>query len=578
MRNRGLQLVTLIIIILIAAVITACGAAPASQPGPAQEQTSSEETTTESAPASETAAEEEPAPAEAEATEEPAEEAEEVAESESSADESPVVVLFGADADTFDPAHQAGSIAVIRNVFDTLLTKDEAGTLLPGIATEWTQLDDTTWEFKIREGVKAHNGEVIDANDVAYSLNRVLDPEIQAKGHYLWLAGNMRLAGAEVVDNQTVHLKTDGVSGSPPELLWTWYILPQDHYESTPLEVLAREPLGSGPYKFVPEEARKGQSYALVANEEYWGEVPEVKKLVFRIVPEMSTRIAEFNTGAADLLWLAPPPDLQEQIDSEIGRVVNVPGLRRVINGIVFYNDDAMQNNLVRQALNYGVDVQKIIDSLLYGQTQRTGSFVNPPNVAPSVQPYPYDPDKARELLKEAGFEDTDGDGFVEKADGSRLEITLQTPNGTWVKDFEVSQAIAADLQQVGVYVEVEPMEFATYIGSLADAKATGELWFQAASGGYGCQADISDFSNHTQWQPGKWKHDEFDNLFLELTQTVDVDQRQELCYKLQEILYEEAPLIFLYNQVDPYAMSHRIEWTPFSHGRNNFTNLKWAK
>ena len=84
--------------------------------------------------------------------------------------------------------------------------------------------------------------------------------------------------------------------------------------------MLAREPVGSGPYKFIAEEAQKGQQYVLEANEDYWAGAPEVKKIIFRIVPEMSTRIAEFNTGGADLLWLAPPPDLQDQIDSELGR------------------------------------------------------------------------------------------------------------------------------------------------------------------------------------------------------------------------------------------------------------------
>jgi peptide/nickel transport system substrate-binding protein len=514
---------------------------------------------------------------EAPAAEEPEAEPTEPPAAQEPAEETPVVIIYGSDADTFDPAFTAGAIGVDRNVFDTLLTSDEDGNLQPGIATEWSQVDDDTWEFKIREGVVAHNGEAIDANDVAYSLNRVLDPEIEARGHYLWLAGNMRLESAEAIDDYTVHLHTDGLVGGVPDFLWTWYIVPQDHYSSTPLDVLAREPIGSGPYIFDTEQAQRGAQYVLHANQDHWAGPPEIDTLILRVVPEVSSRIAEFNTGAADLLWLAPPPDLEGQIDSNLGRVVSVPGMRRVINGVVFYNNPAMSSKELRQALNYGVDVQTIIDSLLGGATERTGSFANPPNVAPTVQPYPYDPDRARELLEEGGFVDTDGDGCVEDQEGNPLSLTLQTPSGTWVRDVEVVQAIAADLRRIGVCNEVETMEFATYISSLANAEATGDLWMQAASGGYGCQADLSDFSTETQWQPGGWEPGEFDEVFIELTQTVDLDERQELCYRLQEIMWEEAPLIFLYNQVDPYAMSHRIEWTPYAHGRNNFATMRWA-
>jgi peptide/nickel transport system substrate-binding protein len=496
---------------------------------------------------------------------------------ESAESRAPVVVVYGNDSATFDPAFQAGSIGVDPNVFDTLLRQTADGVLEPGIATEWQQIDDSTWEFKIREGVTAHNGEVIDANDVAYSLNRVLDPEINATGHYRWLAGNMRMVGAEAVDDNTVHLITDGLVGGVPDFLWTWYILPQDHYSSTPLDVLAREPVGSGPYSFNVAEARRGQQYLLEANPNHWNGKPEVDQIVIKIIPELASRIAEFNTGAADLLWLAPPPDLQAEIDPEYGRVLSQQGMRRVILGVVFYNTPAMASKELRQALNYGVDVQTILDSLLDGATQRTGSFANPPNVAPTVQPYPYDPERARELLAEGGFVDSNNDGCVEDTEGNELRLKLQTPSGTWVLDSEVSQAVAADLGEVGICVEVETLEFGIFISSLANAEATGDLWMQAASGGYGCQADLSDFSTQTQWQPGGWEPGEFDDVFIELTSTSDPDRRQELCFQLQEIMWEEAPLIFLYNDLDPYAISNRIEWQPYAHGRNGFSTMTWA-
>lgn len=565
-----------VLLVVIAVVVAACGTGQQ----PAEEAPAASSDTEQEAPAEpqeqddDMAEEPTEAPAEEpadEPTEEPAEEPADTAE-----DRSPVVIAVGGDVDTFDPAQQSHSLSMLFEVFDQLLSKDENGNLQPEVATEWKQIDEATWEFKIREGIVAHNGEVIDANDVAYSLNRVLDPEIEARGHYLWLAGNMRLKGAEAVDDYTVHLFTDGQTGGVPGFLWTWHILPQDYYESTPLDELARHPVGSGPYELV--EANKGDSYVLQRFEDWWGEPREVESIIYRIIPEMGTRISEFNTGGVDILRFAPPPDLQDQIDTSVGRVVNVESLRRQIYGYAFYNDPAIQDKNVRLALNYAVPRQQIIDGLLEGMSTPNVGFVNPPDVHPDLEPYPYDPDRALELLAEAGYEDRDGDGFIDRPDGSQLELVIQTPEGVWVKDAEIAQVVAASFEDIGIATEVLTTESSTYINQLATAKAEGDLWFQAANGGYGCQADASDFSTHTEWQPGDWLNEEFDATFDELTSTVDPEARQELCYRLQEILYEEAPLIPLWNQPDPYALSNRIDWTPEAHGRNDFSTMKWAK
>ena len=479
----------------------------------------------------------------------------------------PVVVLQGVEVHSLDPlkAHQIPDSNANLHHFDPLIRWDEDMNLVTSIATEWKMVDDLTWEFKIREGVKAHNGEVVDANDVAYSFDRVADPEIGALGTPAWVFGNIKYDRAEVIDDNTVHIKTQVPIPDFPEWMISVFIFPEEYYSSTPLEELARKPIGTGPYKFV--EWIRGERLVMEANEDYWGGVPEVKRLVWRPVPEASARIAELNTGGADII-VNVPPDLGSQIDPAYGRLVTVEGLRKMYVGFVFYGHPAMQDKRVRQAFNYGLDFQKIIDSVLRGNGQRTFTFANRPNQHPDLEPYPFDPEKALELMKEAGYEDQDGDGILEGPDGQPLKLTMQTPKARYVKDVELSQAIAADLKQnIGADIEVEVTDTSILFEQLPVGKLTSDLFFLGSGTGYTCTGDLSDFYGGANWYAGGWFTSEsgikFDAMFEEAISIVDPEQRTQACYDLQEYMYEEVPLIFLYFQVDYYGVSNRLDWEP---------------
>jgi peptide/nickel transport system substrate-binding protein len=494
----------------------------------------------------------------------------EAAEPAPETQQEPVVVLQGIDPTTLDPYFrtQIPENNVMLAVFDLLVMWDEFGNVVPHIATDWQLVDELTWEFKIREGVTAHNGEVIDANDVAYSFSRAVDPEVGAKGVLPWIFGNIQFDRAEVVDDYTVRIHTKAPIPDLPSFMKEMFIIPQDYYESTPLDEAARNPVGSGPFEFV--EWRKGDRVIVEANKDYWAGAPEIQRVIWRAVPETGSRIAELNTGGADII-VNVPPDLADQIDPAYGRVVTVEGLRRIFIGYVFYgpNAEAIQLKQVRQALNYGIDFQKIIDSLLNGNGERTGTFANPPFQAPGVEPYPYDPEQAQELLSQVGYEDRDGDGIVEGPDGDPLTLTLQAPNGRYVKDLELAQAVAADLKNnIGVDVEVQPMEWSTFADQLASSQLTGDMYFLGAGTGFNCQGDLSDWYSGSGWAPGKWLDADFDAMFDELIGTVDPEKREELCYELQEYMHDEVPLIFLYFQVDYYGVSNRLDWTPEANER----------
>jgi len=490
-------------------------------------------------------------------------------EGEGTSEQQTVVVLQGVDSNTLDPHFQSPIPEVNASLalFDRLVTWDEEMKPIPWLATEWKMVDDLTWEFKIQEGVKAHNGEVIDANDVAYSMERVVDPAVQAKGTAPWLMGVINFDHAEVVDNQTVRFI---LSKPSPELPYFMMdnlpVLPQDYYSSTPLEELARKPIGSGPYKLA--EWKRGERLVLEANEDYWKGAPEIKKVIFRPVPELSARVAELNTGSADII-VNVLPDVASQIDPEYGQVTTIEGLRRIYIGFVFYgpHQEFVKDRRVRQALNYGVDIQKILDNLI-GKGERTGTFANPPNQAPSVQPYPYDPDKALELLKEAGYEDRDGDGFVDYADGQPIELTVQTISGRYMKDLELVQAVADDLKELGVNVEVQPMDWSVYSAQLPDAKLTGDMYLLGSGTGFTCQGDLGDFWTPGGFLMGRYENEKFDAMYTELTQAVDPKDRQRLCYEIQAHMHDDPAMIFMYFQVDYYGVSNRLDWEPLPNER----------
>jgi peptide/nickel transport system substrate-binding protein len=467
------------------------------------------------------------------------------------------------EPNTLDPhfMSQLPEFNVMLAIFDTLGRFDENLNPSPNLATEWEMIDDLTWEFTLREGVVAHNGETIDANDVVFSFERCADPDTGAIGSCPYTLANIRFDGAEVVDDYRVRIHTQEPIPELRTMLTQWYVLPQEYYEATPIEDAALAPIGSGPYRFV--EWRRGDELILEANEDYWDGAPPVQRVIWRAVPEASVRIAELNTGGADII-VNVPPDLASQVDTAAGQVVPVQGMRRIYAGFVFYGPNAefIQDARVRQALNHGFDFQTIIDSLLDGNGTRTGTFVNPPNQAPGVSAYPYDPERARELLAEAGYEDLNGDGFVDYPDGQPLQLTMQSPNGRFVKDIDIAQAIAADLRRTGVSVEVESMEFSIYANQVATKELTGDIFLYSAGTVFFCQGDLADMYTPA-WDPGEWNNTAHNSGFEELNSTIDPERREELCYELQENMWEDPPMLFLYFQVDYYGISNRLEWTP---------------
>jgi peptide/nickel transport system substrate-binding protein len=441
--------------------------------------------------------------------------------------QAPVVIIQTTEPTTLDPFFQNTSTEtnITIQLFNTLLARDANYKLVPALATSYKQVDKLTWEFKLRPGVKTHDGRTLTAEDVVYSFQRAVDPKVKARGIIPFALSSMDFDRAEAVDASTIRVISKKPSPWVPDYMPDVSIVPKAAYESMSVEDAARKAVGTGPYKLV--EWQKGSRLVMVANDQYWGKVPAIRQVVYRAVPEAAARIAELNTGGASIITDVPP-DLASQIDTRQARLVTQPSTRRIYIGFNFAGNKAIQDVRVRQALNYAIDFDKINKSLLGGRGRRVGTFSNAFWANPAVKPYPYDPAKAKQLLAQAG--------------ASQLKLKMLTPNGRYLKDVELAQAAAADMGAVGVTVDVVPIDWSLLSQQLSQAKVDGDLYFLGAGQGSTCPDDLSDFYSKSGWDPGHWLNPQFDTLIEQMGQTFDPKETQTLCNKAQEIMRDDPP------------------------------------
>jgi len=563
-----------LLLTLILLIVSACGSTPAAQP---EASAGTQTQASAAAPQASGDAEASAAPSTAASTAPDAEASATASTQASTAGEStqkPLVVLQGVDATTLDP-HYSGSLPganIMNHMFDRLTTQTIEGELAPMLATEWSMREDDpkVWEFKLNPDAKFSDGEPVTADDVIFTWKRSTDPANEIVGNTQYLLNNMKIANIEAPDPQTVVITTEQPSVTLPGFLAEYYILPQHYYEGLSREEASLKPLGSGPYML--QEWVKDDHLTMVRNPQYWGEPASIEQIVWRPVPEAATRIAELLSGGADLIDNLPPDKVAEVEEAGFNTATVDTG-RRIFVGITQYNNPALQDKRVRQALNYAVDFDAISAALLNGKGKRAGTNVNPPWQNSEVQPYPYDPEKAKALLAEAGWTDSDGNGFVDK-DGEELKLTFDSPNGRYIKDIDIAQAVGQFLIDAGINVEVAPQEWSNYVTRL-DAKELDDLYLIGSGSNFEGQADISDLEANSSSNYGQWKNEQFQTLFAQLQGELDLEKRRELLNEMQVLVNEEAPYIFLYFQVAFYGLSDRLaDWKPYPNERMHFENV----
>jgi peptide/nickel transport system substrate-binding protein len=455
-----------------------------------------------------------------------------------------VVVLTAGAPTTLDPyymvsIHPEDSIAA--HLWDTLVWLNDDLEIEPRLAESWRLVNDLTWELKLRQGVAFHNGEPLNTQAVKFSLERTT----QLENSLETFAGGVALENVEIVDDYTLRIHTARPMASLIYELSTVEILPPVYYAQAALKDLARNPVGSGPYELV--EWDPGGSVVLEANMDYWQGAPAIQTLIFQTESEVDERLASLSGGDADLVTDLPP-DRAEAANTEHTRLVAIESTQRLFVGLRCHDGTPLADKRFRQALNYAIDVQALIDEFHAGYGQRYGSWVNPPHANPDLPPWSYDPDRARDLLGQVGYPE----GF---------EVAMDTPVGRYYRDSEIAKAIAAQLAEVDIRVTVQPQEWSVYTRERLVPKETAPLFMLGLrSRGNGLE-DTRNLAYGFPFNPTLWYNGEFEELLGQAEQEFNQTLRLNLLHQAQAIAYEGAPWIWLWRPYLFYGVSNDLVW-----------------
>jgi peptide/nickel transport system substrate-binding protein len=441
----------------------------------------------------------------------------------------------------FDPGEVAGQLTpfwVLYALHDALVKPMPGNLMAPSLAESWTvSADQRTYEFKLRENVKFHNGDPFTADDVKFSFHR-------AKG------------------SRTLHEKVKEVAVMGPARVrfhlhepWpdfmTYYgtivsgagwIVPKKYVEKVGDDGFKRAPVGLGPYRFVSHTP--GVELVMEANEGYWRKMPSVKRLVFKSVPESTTRLAMLKRGEVDVAYLLEVPQAQE--------VKRDPNLKLAFSGGIatWYLDFLDQwdpkspwhDRRVRLAANYAIDRQALSDAETLGASKPAGNHVPRTfEFALPIEPYPYDPAKAKQLLAEAGYPN----GF----DAGELH---QLP-----PYFSLGEAIVGYFQAVGIRMKMRPMERAAYFSLITSKKAKGVC--VCTSSLYGNAASRMSEVIPSDGTYAYGGYPDIDALFKQQALETDKKKREAMLHQIQRLVYERVRYGPIFEYIWPSGVGPRV-------------------
>lgn len=475
----------------------------------------------------------------------------------------------GADAVSLDPINvtDGESIRVTHNVFETLLEYDENLELQPKLATEYSSSEDgLTWTFKLREGVKFHDGTDFNADAVVFNFDRWMDPENPYhKGgdfpYYPFLYGGFKGDENHLIE----HVKATGEHELEIKLKrktapFLSYLAISMFGIASPAALeefegdVNEHPVGTGPFKF--EEWNRNNTITLVKNPDYWMEgKPYLDKVIYQVIPENSARLNALQTGEIDVLDGMNATDTNAVEETEGLELLKRPSFNI---GYMAFNTEKkpFDDPKVRQAINMAINKEEIVDAFYNGLAE-TATSPLPPSLwgyDDTLDPYEYNVEEAKKLLAEAGFEN-----------GFETELyTMSNPRPYMPEPVKIAEAIQADLAEVGITAEIVSTEWATYLEDTKQGKHT-----MAMYGWTGVMADPDNFlypnlSKTNTEKPAQniafYKSDEFTSLITEARETIDQDKRIELYKQAQQLFQKDAPWVMLAYTTPPLAQVDYVE------------------
>ena len=482
------------------------------------------------------------------------------------------------DASYLNPilASDSASGDINGYVYNGLVKYDKNLNMVGDLAESWDISEDgLVITFHLRKNVKWHDGEPFTSDDVKFTYEKLVDPNTKTP----YASDYLMIDRFEIVDPYTVKIIYKEPF-SPGLESWGMGIIPKHIFEKGDFNShpANRHPIGTGPYKFV--EWKTDERILLEANDDYFEGRPYINHIIYRIVPDQAVQFLELRKGTIDTMGLTPDQFQKEAISKDF--LDNFNKFRYPSFGYTYlgYNlkNPLFKDKRVRRAITFAINRQEIIDGVLLGLGQiSTGPF--PPTswaYNKGIPVYEHNPEKAKKLLYDCGWQDRDGDGILDK-DGRPFSFTLMTNQGNKMRQL-CATIIQFNLRDVGVQVKIRILEWAAFIHQYIDKKN-----FDAVILGWSLSRDPDQYAiwHSSQVKEGQYNfisysNSEVDRLLVEGRRTFEMERRKEIYHKIHAILAEEQPYTFLY-VADALPVVHKrfhgIEVAPAGIGYNF---IKW--
>jgi peptide/nickel transport system substrate-binding protein len=479
-----------------------------------------------------------------------------------------LTMAVGAPVTSLDPHfHQLSpNSAVAGMVFDRLVNTDGQARPVPGLAESWQAIAPDLWEFRLRRGVRFHNGQEFTAEDVAFTFERVPNVPNSPSSFAIFVRP---IRAVEIVDSHTLRLRTDGPYPLLPQDMTNIFILDRQTHQNATTEQFnsGQMAIGTGPYRVVSH--RPGDRIEFERNDQYFGERPAFARVSYRMITNDSARTAALLAGDVEFIDQVPTADLARLRQDPRMAMSEITGLRIIYLGFDHARTDAtpfvtdndgrpiapnpLKDLRVRRALSMAIDRQAIVERVMEGSATPSGQFL-PPGIFSHIPDFPpprFDAEGARRLLAEAGFPN----GF---------RITLHGPNDRYPNDGRIIQAIGQMWTRIGVRTTVEAQPWTTFVARAGRQEFSAFLvgWGSNPEGSHPLRNLVATANRERGWgasNRGRYANPELDRALEAALVEIDDARREQLLIAAQRLVFEDVAIVPLHIQTNIWAMRRHL-------------------